>query len=597
MLNVLTRMTIRWQLIIVIILLISPILLLYWMASEKTEDILKNQVTDAYVELIKQNHAIIDRDLDTVSRIMTTIIQNPLTQSFAPRALELDSMNHVQSYQEMNEFLASYSMGIDGGQTIRYSFFVPDAGNQFSFAPNYQSRNTSFVFFYDQDEQPVWVNEAVELKGKAILRIIEDSGPAPDRTLALIRAVNMLSEGNQVIGVLIATNLDNKIGDSVKSITLPEGSDIAIADLNDRLYYGTDQAAGIGDQIRLPLPEALTPSTADVSYAIDEDDIHVIHANYLMKHKMIYRIPTHSLVEQQNEVKSTILFLSGAYFILFFLVMLYFLRSLITPLFKMLTFFKSYEPGKSLPELRELDRKDEIGSLIASIHDMASRFNQLVHDKYIMEIRHKEAQLNLLYQQINPHLLYNTLESVYWKCMLQGENEAADMIKDLSKLMRISLSRGRELIRLDEELEHAMAYVNLQQKRFEYGFKVVWHIAEHVRDALIPKVSLQPIIENAILHGVRYMEDDGEIMITAFSTSDRVYVWIEDNGYKEMDIEAAQQSLDIQEDQPVTGYGARNVHKRIQLHYGPEYGLHYERRAGQGTRVCITLPIHEHEPS
>ncbi len=568
-------------------------MLIYWMASEQTEDILKNQVTDAYVEMIKLNHAMIDRDIDTVNRIMTTIIQHPLTQSFAARELATASISEVKQYQRMNEFLASHSMGIDGGQTIRYSFFVPDEHDLFSFAPSYLTQNKSFIFFFDKEEQPDWYQKAVSLKGKAILSVIEDSGPDREPTLALIRAVNLLSEGNSVIGVLIATNMDNKMGDSLRRISLPVGSHLSIANLDNELYYGTDAVLAMSDHVELPDAAKLTVSQDNVSYAIDEDSIHVIHTNSIMNHKLIYKIPTNSLVERQNEVKGAILLLSAAYLVLFFLVILYFLRSLITPLFKMVTFFKAYEPGKRVPALREMERRDEIGSLVSSIHDMASRFNQLVHDKYIMELQQKEAQLNLLYQQINPHLLYNTLESVYWKCALQGENEAADMIKDLSKLMRISLSRGRELIRLDEELEHAMAYVNLQQKRFEYGFEVEWRVIDEVKAMLIPKVSIQPLIENAILHGVRYMAEDGRIAVSCYLDQHYAVVSVEDNGYKDVDHEALQRSLETADDELSAGYGARNVHKRIQLHYGQEYGLRYERREDQGTRVRLLLPLRD----
>jgi len=588
----LNRLNIRSQLVVVFLILVTPIFLLNWFAGEQTEEILKNQVTDAYVELIKQNHAIIDRNIDTVNKIMTTIILNPLTQSFARNQASEAEVNRVQQYQSMHELLASSSMGVDGGEMIRYSFFVPDDEKQYSFAPSYRSRNSSYVFFFSEEDKPEWYDAAVELKGKGELKIIEGSGPEPVKTVAFIRAVNYLAEGNQVIGVLVATNMDRKIGESVKSIALPAGSSIMVTDMENRLYFGTDGDAVIDTRMELPDDEAFTHTASDASYVINEDNIYVLHENVLMEHKLIYRIPTLSLTDQQNKLKSSIQLLSGVCFALFFLVMLYFLRSLITPLLKLVSFFKVYEPGKSLPELRERERRDEVGSLIASIHDMADRFNQLVHDKYIMEIRNKEAQLQLLYQQINPHLLYNTLESVYWKCILQGENEAADMIKDLSKLMRISLSRGRELISLSEELEHARAYVSLQQKRFEYGFKVEWQIASEVEANVIPKVTLQPIIENAIIHGVRYMEEDGEILISAFQENGRVCIQIEDNGYKDVNIEAIQRSLDEEDNSSNSGgYGARNVHKRIQLHFGSEYGLVYERREPQGLRVKMFLPV------
>lgn len=131
--------------------------------------------------------------------------------------------------------------------------------------------------------------------------------------------------------------------------------------------------------------------------------------------------------------------------------------------------------------------------LLGAVQDMANRLNALIRDKYLMEIREKEAQLQILYQQINPHLphlLYNTLECIYWKSALEGQSDTAEMIKELSKLMKIGLSRGRELITLAEELEHAKAYTVLQQKRYEYGFRMTWNIADDTLDVLIPQITL-----------------------------------------------------------------------------------------------------------
>ncbi|MNV64714.1 Sensor histidine kinase YehU [compost metagenome] len=210
-----------------------------------------------------------------------------------------------------------------------------------------------------------------------------------------------------------------------------------------------------------------------------------------------------------------------------------------------------------------------------------------------MEIRQKEAQLQILYQQINPHLLYNTLESIYWKSSLEGNLESAEMIKELSKLMKISLSRGRELITLGEELEHAKAYIKLQQIRYEYSFNVIWEVPDEVQSQLIPKVTLQPLIENAIIHGVKNMEEDGVIRIKAWRENHKTFICIEDNGYKQVDYELIHSLLHEENYNPSTGYGIRNIQQRIRLHFGPLYGLYYTQREGGGTSVTMTLPAGE----
>ncbi|HEX7057787.1 MAG TPA: sensor histidine kinase, partial [Bacilli bacterium] len=236
------------------------------------------------------------------------------------------------------------------------------------------------------------------------------------------------------------------------------------------------------------------------------------------------------------------------------------------------------------------------GVLIYSVYDMANRLNHLIQYRYTMEIKQKEAQLRILYQQINPHLLYNTLESIYWKSSLEGHSEAAEMIKELAKLMRIGLSRGRELITLREEMEHASAYARLQQKRYESGFRIHFRIESDTLDNLIPKITLQPLIENAIVHGVRNMGEDGEIVVSAEAADHKVIIRVEDNGYKAVDYAAIDQMLNGENAAPPLGYGLRNVHERIRLHFGAEYGLRFAPREQGGTVVTITLPECREEP-
>lgn len=587
--KLLTRMTIRRQLILVFLLIVSPIFIINQLTTDTAEKILKDHVTDAYVELIKQNHSIIDRDIDTVHKIMNSIIQHPLTQSFTyPNSRQ--PVERVRQYEQMNELLNSHSLGVHGGQAMRYLFFVLDEENNYPFAPSHMTLNRSFVFFVSDADKPEWYDSAVELKGKGILTPIDSFDPGGGRTLALIRAVNDTSRGNHVIGVLIATNIDKQLGESVKTVSLPQGR-IYLTDLQDRLLYGTDASREIGSAVALPAWNELTHTDSGVSYMIDERSIRVLHHNYFMQHKLLYDIPTDALVAQQNQLKRSIRWVSIVYFALCFLMVMYFLRSLISPVLKLVSFFKAYEPGKPIPDRRER-REDEVGSLMASIHDMAERFNQVVHDRYVIELKHKESQLHLLYEQINPHLLYNTLESIYWKCTLQGDNEAAEMIKDLAKLMKIGLSRGRELIAIEEEAEHARAYVSLQQRRFDDRFTVTWAIDEDVRRNVIPKVTMQPMIENAIKHGIRRMGEDGEIAVTARREGARVIVRIADNGYKKTDV-ARLAALLEGEDGQSDGYGARNVHRRLRVHFGSDYGLVYEQRERQGVQVSIVLPLRQ----
>ncbi|WP_027088071.1 sensor histidine kinase [Cohnella panacarvi] len=589
--NPLTKMNVKQQLILLFLVLVSPVFILNWYANLMAERILTTQVTGAYEELNKQNHFLLNRDIDTINRIMSTIIQNPITQSMIVEKGD-EEIDLVRKYSDMTKLLRSNSVGIFGGEAVYYLLFVFDPNDRFGFAPkniNIDKLDTSSnVFYYSDENKLPWMDAALAQKGKGVLAYMDNLGPKSDqRTLAYMRVVNNISRGNSVIGILVATKMEKKIEESFSTVSLPVGGEMYLTDWNNLVLSSTTDM--IGRTISLPDPIEDETEFENTISMISDGYIYVAHTRYAQQQKLIYKIPTKSLLQKQDELKRVIQLISIVYSLFALVVMVYFWRSLMTPLQKLATFSRSYEPGKPLPKMPQRERNDEVGVLIYSVHSMTHRLNDMIRDQYLMEIKQKESQLQLLYQQINPHLLYNTLESIYWKSSLEGNAGSAEMIKELSKLMRISLSRGRELIAIKDELEHASAYASLQQKRYEYGFAIEWRIDDDTFAYEIPKITLQPLIENAIIHGVMNMGEDGEITVSAKKLTDSIRITVEDNGYKAVDYEAINRML--ADANSASGYGIRNVQQRIQLHFGERYGLTFEPREVEGTRVIMTLPL------
>ncbi|MCK9859475.1 sensor histidine kinase [Paenibacillus sp. ATY16] len=584
--NPMTKLSVKQQLLLLFLLMVSPIFILHSYGNSEAEQILKRHVTNAYAELNKQNHTLIDRDIDTVNKITTTIIQNPTAQQLVPDDDET-VIERVRKYEKMDALLAGYSTALNGGEAVYYSLYIYDPNNYYFFAPKVQMIQSGVYFFSDANK-PKWFDKAVGLKGQGFMEIIENNDMlVKKRTLAYIRAVNTVSQGHSVIGVLIATNMDKKLAESMQSVSLP-GGEIFFTDKQNYILASTSPKT-MGSTVELPVTASGEAESLNKPIMTSEY-IYMASDNELLQQRLIYKIPIKSLLQQQNEVKRVIQLISVAYILFGCIVIFYFWRSLMTPLQRLATFVRRYEPGKRVPETPGKGRNDEVGVLIGALYDMARRLNGLIHDKYQMEIKQRESQLQILYQQINPHLLYNTLESIYWKSSLEGNSESAEMIKELSKLMKISLSRGRELITLAEELEHAAAYVKLQQKRYDYDFRVIWAVPEEMMNHLIPKVTLQPLIENAIIHGVKNMGEDGEIHINAEYEGDKLLIRVEDNGYKEVDHKAIESLLNEPAAQSSSGYGVKNIHQRLQLHFGNVYGIQYKKRNGGGTIVTIQLP-------
>jgi two-component system sensor histidine kinase YesM len=585
--NPLAKMSIKQQLILLFVILVSPVFVLHWFVNAKTEQILKGNVTHAYVELNKQNTLLISRDIDTVNRITRAIIQDPVTQ--AMNAYPLKTLQtRLSNYYAMEQLLASYSSGVNGGEAIYYTLFVHDPAGVYQVAPNYLVNKVSGVYFYSDDKKPEWIAKAERHDGSGYLDITPNVGMDAhgQGTLSYVRAVNNIYKNNDVIGVLVAT-MDRKIGQSLQTVSLPDG-EVYLTDWEGRILAATKPT----QQTVLHLPPEVSPGDSEEGMldTVASDNIYVMNFNHRANEKLIYKIPVSTLLQQQNELKRVIQLIETVFALFAVIVMTYFWRGIMNPMQRLAKFVRKYEPGQVVLTTPGGIRKDEVGVLVSAVYDMARRLNAFVHDRYALEIKQKEMQLQLLYEQINPHMLYNTLETIYWKSVLDGRSESAEMIKELSKLMKIGLSRGREIITLAEELEHAQAYCLLQEKRLEQPFHIQWEVPSELLTTGIPKITLQPLIENAYIHGIKNMGEDGEIFVRARKEGDTVLIDIEDNGYKEIDLAVMEKVLSDEQGVGTHGYGIRNVNQRLKLHFGSSFGISYRKREGGGTVVTVGLP-------
>ena len=231
---------------------------------------------------------------------------------------------------------------------------------------------------------------------------------------------------------------------------------------------------------------------------------------------------------------------------------------------------------------------DEINVLSGSFEHMVVRIQNLMAEVKSEEETLRKTELKALQAQINPHFLYNTLDSIQWMCEVGRTDEAVQMVSALARLFRISISRGADLIPIRRELEHAESYLIIQKFRYKDQFSYRFDVDESVLDCLCSKITLQPIIENAILHGFGELVEDGEIVISAKADSADVVLTVTDNG---IGMDEAQCHAILSHDQSEPGgIGIKNVADRIRIYFGAPYGLSIESEPDRGTRVTIRLP-------
>ncbi len=239
----------------------------------------------------------------------------------------------------------------------------------------------------------------------------------------------------------------------------------------------------------------------------------------------------------------------------------------------------------------------EVGMLSDSLNTMIDKINELLEQVKKEQIRLRKAEFELLQAQINPHFLYNTLDTIVWLAEAGDQKKVVSMVGSLSDFFRTSLNQGKDIISVKEELQHVRSYLEIQQVRYQDILEYEIRVPEELNRYLIPKITIQPLVENALYHGIKNKRGAGKIVISGKREENHFSILIEDNGIGITKERLLQVREGIENKIP-TGhdiYGLYNVNERIRLNFGEKYGIFIESRYGDGTVVSIVLPYMNEE--
>ena len=238
----------------------------------------------------------------------------------------------------------------------------------------------------------------------------------------------------------------------------------------------------------------------------------------------------------------------------------------------------------NLDSFLDSNPRDELWDLEQGYNEMVQQICELLEKNRLEQEKKRELELTALQAQINPHFLYNTLDAIGWIAVMKGQNEIEQMVMELSRFFRLSLHKGDKKITIEDEMGIVISYVTIEQLRNPGKFDIKYEIEPEITGLLVPKIILQPIVENAIKHGVSQVRRHGMITVRGYRKGDDVYLEVSDNGCG-----FRQKSSHIHG----SGYGLRNVNERIQLEYGSEYGISVQSIEGEGTTVQIHISFEQ----
>lgn len=410
-----------------------------------------------------------------------------------------------------------------------------------------------------------------------------------DDTISITKAI-LDPETEKCIGVFVIDFKMDTIKTILQGVRVGKTGFVYIVDLDSDIIYSPPN--NIAYRIK---SEWLSGDKSDIiEKAIKGSKYQIIYSK--SNYTRWKTVGVSSLDETLEEVAnlryySTLIAILAA--LLATIMALFFSSSISKPINKLRKLMKSAEDG-NLDVKFDSERKDEIGQLGCSFNNMINEIKKLLNLVYLEQKSKREAEIKILQSQIKPHFLYNTLDNIQWMAMKYGADDIIEVIGALTTLFRIGLSKGKELVKVSEELEHIRSYLLIQKVRYREKLEYELDIDEDILDYRVIKITLQPIIENAIYHGVKEKFGNGSIVVTARKKEGMLYFSITDDGpgIEPELLEKLNRMLAGEEiEGGRVGYGLYNVNERIGLSYGSEYGLKICSKLGEGTTVEVYHPI------
>lgn len=403
--------------------------------------------------------------------------------------------------------------------------------------------------------------------------------------LSFIRKMDSVATGepNKILKIEIHPSLIHQL---FSDVTL-EG-DLYLLD-GDQIIYTTNPEVDLAKSNSYSsIP---TPSN---SVVLEEN----LNQRYLKNWRIVGEFEDRIVLSEVSKSKEFVLYMAVPNLVVPTLIIIWFTRSLNTRLVRILKQMKRVK-NQSFETIEDQESKDEIGQLTGEFNRMTQQVKSLIDDVYVADIQKKElelerrkAQFNALQSQINPHFLFNALETIRMRSLIKNETETAKIIHNMAKIFRTSLTWGKDKVTVSEEMEFIVCFLEIQKYRFEDRMKYNLNIDPAAQRCTVPKMMFLPFVENASIHGIEPLKTGGRIDVTITREESELLFEIRDNGVG-MDEEKVKRFYDYLESEAEIGerIGVQNVIYRLKLMYGDRFRLIIDSAPNRGTYISLRIPI------
>lgn len=584
------NLPIRYKLISLLLLIsILPSIGLGLLTNWAANRIIENQVTDTTLQLIGQVNKTLEFYADNLQNISYLISFNRDVKDFLWETGAHD--NETNDHYEIKQFLQGF--------TTLYSevagILVVNKDGQYISNEMYARSPKNLT-------QESWYQEAVKNKGLLTFlghptnrNITNQVNYKNSEVVSVVRAI-LDPDTEEVKGVVLIDLKLRVIAEATKNVRLGKSGYLMVNDDKGGSIYSPPNSV----VNHFPKGWLGKKDSGTFSKIVNGKKLQFMYQSSSFTNWIT--IGVFSNDESAMEVREIDFYVACFVFFVCFLgitASYYLSDSMSRPIGQLMFFMKKVESG-DLSIRYKGERKDEIGMLGQSFNKMLIQINRLISLTELQERQKREAELRSLQAHIKPHFLYNTLDTINWMARKQGADDVASVVESLSRLFRIGLSKGNDIIPLKDEIEHIKSYLLIQKARYKDKMNYMISVNINIEDMDVLKLVLQPIVENAIYHGIKERRGPGHIVIDIAEDHDFLVLSVTDDG-RGIEAEILQslrtklESTIIEDEKNKKvkdiGYGMMNVQSRIKLTFGNHYGLQIESELGKGTTVKAFLPI------
>lgn len=567
-------------------LIILPLLILSGLTYKKVSKLIENYITFSTSQAIAQTHSFLSYKLYRIANVSDIIrVDKNISSILKKDPKNYNIYEQIKDMTYLRQYLASFQ---DNNDIYRVRLYVND---------NFIYSNDNInIFQINQAQTSKWYSMLMHNKTKYIWApsyYLNNTNLNEPKLLSVSAAVRNPENYSEYIGFLRVDFKKQIIEDIIKKANSVNGSFTYIQNSNGDVIVSSDDSLIEKYKVNIKLPSNTSFLETSKLHFIEINNEKCLIANADINNTdwtMFTVIPYSKIIKDSKSIRNDLLLLMIIIGTIAYTLAYHFSNSLNKRISTLISAIRHVHEGNLNTFIKD-SSKDEIGELIENYNFMISRMKVLIEEQYKSGKAVKNAELKALQAQINPHFLYNTLDMINWMAYKNMNKEISEAVKSLAKFYKLSLSKGKDTVSIKDELTHVSLYVQIQNMRYSNRISLKIDVDEQLYNFSILKITLQPIVENSILHGILGKgSEHGEIIISGTLKDNDILLSVTDDGVgmsKDILNKILTENVSSKNG---SGYGIKNIDQRIKLCYGENYGLSFHSEYGKGTSVNIKIP-------